>query len=117
WRRPSPRASKVMLAKLERDLGSQRGCSEHGSGHKGGHPAASLGIDIKVMDIAEVYTRLREPRQMGRRGITDLKRICVSVDYASVCKSPRKYFYFDGFHATTVVQKQIAKAVLDVLDA
>ncbi|KAF9377698.1 hypothetical protein CPB97_010000 [Podila verticillata] len=108
---------QAMLAKLERELESQTGCHEHGRGHKGGHPGASSGIDIRVVDIAEVYTRLREPRQMGRMGITDLKRSCVSLDYVSVCKDPKEYFYFDGFHVTTVVHQQIAKAVLDVLDA
>ncbi|KAF9302114.1 hypothetical protein BGZ74_005854 [Mortierella antarctica] len=105
------RGEDVMLAKLDKELGSKtkRGCRSHHSSYDG--------IDIKVVDIAEVYTHLREPRQMRRMGITDLKGSCVSLDYASACKDPKNYFFYDEFYATTVVHQQVAKAVLDALDA
>lgn len=105
------RGEDVMLAKLDKELGSKtkRGCRSHHSSYDG--------IDIKVVDIAEVYTHLREPRQMRRMGITDLKGGCVSLDYTSACKDPKKYIFYDEFYATTVVHQQVAKAVLDALDA
>lgn len=54
------RGEDVMLAKLDNELGSKTksGCRSHHGSHEG--------IDIKVVDIAEVYMHLREPRQMRR---------------------------------------------------
>ncbi|KAG0321785.1 hypothetical protein BG000_003105 [Podila horticola] len=78
--------------------------------HRGGS-----GVDFEVLDLYEFFKTLTSPRELHRLGITETVKGCVSNDYKTVCPNPEEYFYYDGFHATTKIHLEIAKAVVDLI--
>lgn len=73
------------------------------------------GVDFAVLDMYGLFKRLTSPKELHRLRITETEKGCVSDDYKTKCPNPEQYFYFDGFHATTKIHFEIAKAVLKVL--
>ncbi|KAG0302358.1 hypothetical protein BGZ98_007585 [Dissophora globulifera] len=72
-------------------------------------------VNIGYLHLGEVFQHLQEPSQLKRLGITDVIHGCVSNDYKQVCKDASKYFYWDAFHPTTRIHKEIADVVLHIL--
>ncbi|KAG0336069.1 hypothetical protein BG004_008212 [Podila humilis] len=108
------RAEQEMLTKLEKEFGGRRkkvGCNyDYDDDHHG--------IDIRVVDIRNLFEQLKtNPRLLRKLGISDVKGSCVSFDYSTVCRDPKKFFFYDGYHVSTVVHRQVAEAALKVLEA
>ncbi|KAG0078505.1 hypothetical protein BGZ93_005963 [Podila epicladia] len=94
---------KGLIRKLRDEFSGAKAC--HGGS----------GIDFDVLDLYEFFKGLSSPRELRRLGITETVKGCVSNDYKTVCPNPEEYFYYDGFHATTKIHYEIAKAVVRLI--
>ncbi|KAG0360526.1 GDSL lipase/esterase [Gamsiella multidivaricata] len=75
----------------------------------------SVKVNVGYLNLGELYKRLYKSDQLKRLGITDVVQGCVSNDYKTECKNAGKYFYWDAFHPTAKIHKEIAEAVLHLL--
>ncbi|KAF9430381.1 hypothetical protein BGZ94_007119 [Podila epigama] len=72
-------------------------------------------VNIVVFDLYTFLKKLYKPSELRRLGITEVVKGCVSNDYKTVCSNPSKYFYYDAFHASTKIHREISKAILKLL--
>ncbi|KAG0014520.1 hypothetical protein BGZ81_000415 [Podila clonocystis] len=92
-----------LIQKLRKEFSGAKAC--HGGSR----------VDFAVLDLYEFFKTLYSPHVLRRLGITETVKGCVSNDYKTVCPNPEEYFYYDGFHATTKIHREIAKAVVDLI--
>ncbi|KAF9425082.1 hypothetical protein BGZ76_003432 [Entomortierella beljakovae] len=72
-------------------------------------------VNVGYLNLWTLFETLYKPSQLKRLGITDVINGCVSNDYTTVCKDAGKHFFWDAFHPTTKIHKEIAKAVIHLL--
>ncbi|KAF9163855.1 hypothetical protein BGX21_009257 [Mortierella sp. AD011] len=72
-------------------------------------------VNVGYLNLWELFARLYKPSELKRLGIIDVINGCVSNDYSSICKDAGKHFYWDAFHPTTKIHKEIANAVVHLL--
>lgn len=77
--------------------------------------ADSQKVNIKYLRLGETFKRLYQVSQLKKLGITDVVHGCVSNDYTTVCKDADKHFFWDGFHPSKTIHREIAKEVLSIL--
>ncbi|KAF9346019.1 hypothetical protein BGX26_002503, partial [Mortierella sp. AD094] len=68
-------------------------------------------VNVGYLNLWDLFAHLYKPSQLKRLGITDVINGCVSNDYKTVCKDADKHFYWDAFHPTAKIHKEIANAV------
>ncbi|KAF9948658.1 hypothetical protein BGZ72_009451 [Mortierella alpina] len=78
-------------------------------------PIDSKKVNIKYYRLGETFKRLYQDSQLKRLGITDVVHGCVSNDYKTVCKDADKHFFWDGFHPSKKIHREIAQEVLSIL--
>ncbi|KAF9955386.1 hypothetical protein BGZ65_003418 [Modicella reniformis] len=72
-------------------------------------------VNVGFLNLWDLFKHLHQPGQLKRLGITDVIQGCVSSDYKTVCSDPDKHFYWDDFHLTGKIHKEISTAVLKLL--
>ncbi|KAF9574039.1 hypothetical protein EC968_007592 [Mortierella alpina] len=72
-------------------------------------------VNIKYLRLGDIFQRLQQAPQLKKLGITDVINGCVSNDYKTVCKDADKHFYWDGFHPSKKIHREIAQEVLRIL--
>ncbi|KAK3827619.1 MAG: GDSL lipase/esterase [Benniella sp.] len=72
-------------------------------------------VNFGFINLWDVFAELYKPDQLARLGITDVVHGCVSSDYSTVCKNPDELFYWDDFHPSRKIHKEIAKAIVNIL--
>lgn len=94
---------------------------EYGSPTNPRHPFDTCSDDKKdevhigYLNLGTLFKELYKPESLDRLGISDIIHGCVSNDYKSVCQDVGQHFYWDAFHPTEKIHKEIAKAVLSLL--
>ncbi|KAF9431646.1 hypothetical protein BGZ76_011893 [Entomortierella beljakovae] len=72
-------------------------------------------VNIGFFDFYELSNRLYEPRYLDRLGITEVIHGCVSIDAMTGCDNPESYLFYDPYHFSTKIHREIANGVLDVI--
>ncbi|MDY6902702.1 MAG: SGNH/GDSL hydrolase family protein, partial [Cyanobacteriota bacterium] len=70
-----------------------------------------LGINIIELDVASEIARIRaNPEDFG---LVNIEEPALNKDNEIVVPNPNQYFWWDEFHATTLVSNLVAQAVID----
>ncbi|KAF9092201.1 hypothetical protein BGX29_010574 [Mortierella sp. GBA35] len=72
-------------------------------------------VNIAFFDLFAFSRRLSHPRRLQRLGITDVVHGCVSADAQTGCARPEKHYYYDPYHATTKIHREISRGILEFL--
>ncbi|KAF9110620.1 hypothetical protein BGX27_006113 [Mortierella sp. AM989] len=72
-------------------------------------------VNVGYLSLWDLYAQLYKPNRLKKLGITDVVNGCVSNDYTTVCKDADKHFYWDAFHPSAKIHKEVAGAVLRLL--
>ncbi|KAF8947745.1 hypothetical protein BGZ46_005483, partial [Entomortierella lignicola] len=101
---------KTLVSQLNKAYGSNDiNRPFHGCKHTKGK------VNIGHVNLWDLFIELYKPDSLKRLGITDVINGCVSNDYKTICKDANKHFYWDAFHPTTKIHKEIASAILHLL--
>ncbi|KAF9288637.1 hypothetical protein BGZ68_010850 [Mortierella alpina] len=69
-------------------------------------------VNVVFFDLHTLLHRLGSPQSLKRLGIDDAEHGCLSDDGKSRCPNPERVFYYDSFHASTKVHREIATSIL-----
>ncbi|KAF8940263.1 GDSL lipase/esterase [Dissophora ornata] len=76
--------------------------------------ASSRKVNITFFDLFALFKRLNSPQQLKRMGITDVIHGCVSDDAITGCLDPESHFFYDSFHPSTKVHREVADGILQL---
>jgi len=69
-------------------------------------------LKIKVVDVSKVFGKMEEkPSTFGLSDVVDACLVIDGITVQSECAKPRSYMWWDQFHQTAGVDKEIAKLV------
>ncbi|KAF9564004.1 hypothetical protein EC968_004649 [Mortierella alpina] len=69
-------------------------------------------VNVAFFDLYTLLHRMASPKSLKRMGISDVEHACLSNDLQSRCTNPEQVFYYDSFHASTRVHREIASSIL-----
>ncbi|KAF9949272.1 hypothetical protein BGZ70_001842 [Mortierella alpina] len=69
-------------------------------------------VNVAFFDLHTLLHRMASPKSLKHMGITDVEHACLSGDGKTQCADPSQVFYYDSFHASTKVHRQIANSIL-----
>ncbi|KAG0372723.1 hypothetical protein BGX24_012657 [Mortierella sp. AD032] len=71
-------------------------------------------VNIAFFDLFALLRRLYHPRRLRQLGITDVVHGCVSPDARTSCADAASHFYYDPYHSSTRVHREIANGFLEL---
>ncbi|KAF9110235.1 hypothetical protein BGX27_006627 [Mortierella sp. AM989] len=72
-------------------------------------------VNVAFFDLYEYFNRLYDPRRLEELGISDITHGCVSDDARTGCSDPENYLFYDSYHPSTKIHRQIANGILEML--
>ncbi|KAF9180654.1 hypothetical protein BGZ51_006059 [Haplosporangium sp. Z 767] len=78
-------------------------------------PGVRRKTNVAFFDLFTFLQRLNHPRRLARIGIRDVVHACVDSDYSSRCRHADRHYYYDMFHSSTKIHRQIANGILEIL--
>ncbi|KAG0261876.1 hypothetical protein BG011_000573 [Mortierella polycephala] len=78
-------------------------------------PGGRRKTNVAFFDLYTLLQRLNHPRRLKHIGIRDVVHACVNSDYSSRCRHPDRHYYYDMFHFSTKIHRQIANGILKML--
>ncbi|KAF9986734.1 hypothetical protein BGZ75_001490 [Mortierella antarctica] len=69
-------------------------------------------VNVAFFDLHTLLHRMASPQSLKRMGIADAEHGCLSDDGKTRCPHPDQVFYYDSFHASTKVHREIATSIL-----
>ncbi|KAG0299888.1 hypothetical protein BGZ98_009670 [Dissophora globulifera] len=82
---------------------------------RGSDGALSRKVNIAFLDLFALFNRLSSPRHLERLGITDIVHGCVSDDGMVGCDDPESHFFYDSYHPSTKIHREVADGILSIL--
>ncbi|KAF9146534.1 hypothetical protein BG015_011567 [Linnemannia schmuckeri] len=71
-------------------------------------------VNIAFFDLFTLLRRLNRPRHLRELGITDVVHGCVDPSAQTGCADPKSHFYYDPYHSSTKVHREIANGLLEI---
>jgi phospholipase/lecithinase/hemolysin len=71
-------------------------------------------VNVAFFDLFTLIRRLNRPRHLRELGITDVVHGCVDLVAQTGCANPKSHFYYDPYHFSTRVHREIADGLLGV---
>ncbi|KAG0266820.1 hypothetical protein BGZ95_002998 [Linnemannia exigua] len=72
-------------------------------------------VNIAFFDVFVLVRRLNHHHRLRQLGITDVIHGCVSPDARTGCADPASHFYYDPYHSSTKIHREIANGFLELL--
>ncbi|KAG9072048.1 hypothetical protein KI688_006270 [Linnemannia hyalina] len=112
------RGYQDMMRRLRREYGHPRRTrGADGESHvffncKGNRP--EIKPNIAFFDLFILLRRLNSPRHLRELGITDVVHGCIDPGAQTGCADPKSHFYYDLYHSSTKVHREIANGFLEI---
>ncbi|KAF9907903.1 hypothetical protein EC991_010416 [Linnemannia zychae] len=72
-------------------------------------------VNVAFFDLFVFLRRLNHPRRLRQLGIKDVAHGCVDPIAETGCADPARNYYYDPYHPTTKVHREIANGLLELL--
>ncbi|KAF9995538.1 hypothetical protein BGZ80_009023 [Entomortierella chlamydospora] len=73
-------------------------------------------VNIAFLDLYEHFIRLYDPRRLEQLGISDVIHGCVSDDARTGCSDPERHLFYDSYHPSTKIHREIANGIVAILE-
>jgi hypothetical protein len=70
---------------------------------------------IASFDLFALFDRLHCPKQLDRLGLWDVSHGCVDDRATTQCEAPSGYFFYDSYHPSTKVHREVANGILGLI--
>ncbi|GJJ72812.1 hypothetical protein EMPS_05170 [Entomortierella parvispora] len=113
------REYQELIQRLRRDYGGSKRSLKCKEGSENGSNADSTTgkrkANIVFFDLYALFDKLHCPRQLRRLGIRDIDHGCVDDRATKQCESPSEHFFYDSFHPSTKVHREVANGILGLI--
>lgn len=71
--------------------------------------------NIVSFDLFALFDKLHRPRELRRLSIRDVDHGCVDDRATKQCESPSDHFFYDSYHPSTKVHREVANGILSLI--